>query len=256
MLIMDNHCSHISERFKLACFDAKIIPLYLPPHSSHVTQPLDIAGFGALKQAYRAAIQDSIFIENTALQLKREFIKNYDRARKKALRAANVKSGFASAGLVPFIPQRLYQNKLLVVPEEQSTSEQPEPSRMTPPPDLYGLAVVATPRKREDWRPAIESLQESSLGTAEGRAKGRKLLKQLELQHARITSLEFDLEVKTEQLAAAQLPKTKKQVKLVDNAVSITGQQAVEQVEGVVSGKATKPVKKAPARASKKAVGG
>jgi len=34
---------------------------YLPPHSTHLMQPLDVACFGLLSKAYRTALQDFIY---------------------------------------------------------------------------------------------------------------------------------------------------------------------------------------------------
>ena len=52
MLVLDGHNSHISAEFDHYCETNKIIPLCLPPHSSHLTQPLDVGCFGPLKRAY------------------------------------------------------------------------------------------------------------------------------------------------------------------------------------------------------------
>jgi hypothetical protein len=52
LLILDGHESHQSFNFERYCKDNKIIPLYMPPHSSHLLQPLDVGCFGPLKKAY------------------------------------------------------------------------------------------------------------------------------------------------------------------------------------------------------------
>ena len=49
---MDSHISHLSLDFIQYCEDIKIIPFYLPPHSTHNLQPLDRCLFGVLKKAY------------------------------------------------------------------------------------------------------------------------------------------------------------------------------------------------------------
>ena len=48
MLVLDGHESHVSAEFDNYCEVNKIVPLCLPPHSSHLTQPLDISCFGPL----------------------------------------------------------------------------------------------------------------------------------------------------------------------------------------------------------------
>jgi hypothetical protein len=60
LLILDGHESHHSTEFELYCQQNNIITLYMPPHSSHKLQPLDVGYFGPLKQAYGRQIEDLI----------------------------------------------------------------------------------------------------------------------------------------------------------------------------------------------------
>ena len=50
LLIMDNHISHIGYRVVQYCKSNGIILFTLPPHTSHVLQPLDKGLFGPLKE--------------------------------------------------------------------------------------------------------------------------------------------------------------------------------------------------------------
>ena len=52
LLILDGHSSHITPEFDRYCLNYNIIPLYIPPHSSHLLQPLDVGCFTTLKQLY------------------------------------------------------------------------------------------------------------------------------------------------------------------------------------------------------------
>jgi hypothetical protein len=47
LLICDGHDSHISTEWIAHCMDNNIVLMLLPPHSSHLTQPLDVGVFGA-----------------------------------------------------------------------------------------------------------------------------------------------------------------------------------------------------------------
>src|SRR5436190_15814504 len=49
LLLCDGHDSHISAKFILDCIENNIILFLLPPHSSHLLQPLDVGIFGPLK---------------------------------------------------------------------------------------------------------------------------------------------------------------------------------------------------------------
>ncbi|OJJ81088.1 uncharacterized protein ASPGLDRAFT_770304 [Aspergillus glaucus CBS 516.65] len=65
LLILDGHSSHATAQFDQFCTARKIIPLYMPPHSSHLLQPPDVSCFGPLKKLYgqkiREAIQNGIY---------------------------------------------------------------------------------------------------------------------------------------------------------------------------------------------------
>ena len=52
LLILDGHGSHATVGFDRFCMEKKIIPLYMPPHSSHLLQPLDVSCFAPLKHLY------------------------------------------------------------------------------------------------------------------------------------------------------------------------------------------------------------
>jgi hypothetical protein len=56
MLVLDGHESHINAEFYEYCKANKTIPLCLPGHSSHLTQPLHVDIFGLLKKAYGSQI--------------------------------------------------------------------------------------------------------------------------------------------------------------------------------------------------------
>ena len=52
LLILDGHESHINQDFKDYCLEQKILTLCMPPHSSHILQPLDVVCFSPLKRKY------------------------------------------------------------------------------------------------------------------------------------------------------------------------------------------------------------
>jgi hypothetical protein len=62
LLILDGHASHVTFEFIQYCQEHNIVPLCLPPHSTHYLQPLDVGIFGPLAQAYRGLVsRSSIF---------------------------------------------------------------------------------------------------------------------------------------------------------------------------------------------------
>ena len=57
MIVLDGHESHQSAEFEAFCKENNIITISLPTHSSHLTQPLDVGCFSALKKAYGRQIE-------------------------------------------------------------------------------------------------------------------------------------------------------------------------------------------------------
>jgi hypothetical protein len=58
LLILDSHESHLSQDFKDYCLEHKILTENLPPHSSHVSQPLDVVIHSPLKVKYSQRVRD------------------------------------------------------------------------------------------------------------------------------------------------------------------------------------------------------
>ena len=63
LLICDEHDSHITSSWIAHCMKNNIIFMVLPPHSSHLTQPLDVGVFGPLKTLMASAIESLISTE-------------------------------------------------------------------------------------------------------------------------------------------------------------------------------------------------
>ena len=57
LLILDGHGSHTTPEFDSTCLENNIITLCMPPHSSHLCQPLDVSIFAPLKKSYYKYIE-------------------------------------------------------------------------------------------------------------------------------------------------------------------------------------------------------
>ncbi|KAG6995868.1 hypothetical protein FocnCong_v015214 [Fusarium oxysporum f. sp. conglutinans] len=104
LLILDGHESHHSADFQIYCEENNIITLCMPPHSSHLLQPLDVGCFGPLKKAYGREIEQLIRRSITHIS-KTEFFPAFYAAFQLTMTEANIKGGFRGAGLVPFDPE-------------------------------------------------------------------------------------------------------------------------------------------------------
>ncbi len=80
LLILDCHGSHATPEFDQFCTERAIITLYIPPHSSHLLQPLDIGCFSPLKRAYDSQIDEFMRLGVSYVD-KAEFLPAFIKAR-------------------------------------------------------------------------------------------------------------------------------------------------------------------------------
>ena len=101
MIIIDGHDSHQSAEFDKYCEDNNIITVGMPPHSSHLLQPLDVALYSPLKRAYGDEI--NLFIKARINHItKSKFFPAFMAAHFKIFTETNIKARFKGAGIVPF----------------------------------------------------------------------------------------------------------------------------------------------------------
>ena len=106
LLILDGHESHHSTEFELHCQQNNIITLCMPPHSSHLLQPLDVGCFGPLKQAYGRQVEDLMRMHINHIS-KLEFLCSFREAFFASMTEKNIQGGFAGSGLIPHDPERV-----------------------------------------------------------------------------------------------------------------------------------------------------
>jgi len=103
LLILDGHESHHSLKFQELCKENNIYTLCMPPHSSHLLQPLDVGCFSPLKRAYSREVK-SLIRHNINHVTKLEFLPAFKAAFSQSFTPANICSAFRGAGLVPLCP--------------------------------------------------------------------------------------------------------------------------------------------------------
>ena len=115
LLIMDGHASHITANMIALCMENNIDLLILPPHCSHLLQPLDVGVFGLMKK-YHTYETDRLLQAGINRFQRFEWVTLYQLIRTKAISAENIRSGWRGAGLVPFqseeylVSYRFYYN--------------------------------------------------------------------------------------------------------------------------------------------------
>ncbi|CAH1966563.1 unnamed protein product [Acanthoscelides obtectus] len=106
VIIGDNLSSHLNVDVLAACKDHDIQFVCLPPNSTHVTQPLDVAFFAPLKKAWREILSDykeSLVGSRSNVLEKQHFPTLLRRLMEKISEnsASNLISGFRKCGIVP-----------------------------------------------------------------------------------------------------------------------------------------------------------
>jgi hypothetical protein len=104
LLIVDGHESHSSMAFELYCKEHNIIALCMPPHSSHLLQPLDIGYFSPLKTAYGRQIENKMRAGISHIS-KEDFSPAVFAAFQVAMTEKNIQGGIRGAGIMPYNPE-------------------------------------------------------------------------------------------------------------------------------------------------------
>ena len=117
--------------FRLAAFQNKVQLLYIPAHTSHGFQPLDVACSRPLKAGYCCAVVETGVPTLSAPASQRRFIAIYEDSRNRCLNSSNIKAGFEATGIWPIQPSRVLNE--LLQPEAAQQLEMPpstQPDRL------------------------------------------------------------------------------------------------------------------------------
>jgi 4-hydroxybenzoate polyprenyltransferase len=203
LLILDGHGSHETTDFMYSCFQNNVYLLFLPPHTSHVLQPLDLSVFSSLKSHYRKEVGFLNLLTDSSPIGKQNFLSCYAKARKEALSAKIIKNGWKATGLwpksiaKPLLSPLLLENSNAKVNTSQAIQSKLEASKID-----SSLVLLSTPRKSTEIKSQVARYQ--SLGKSDPsteRILFRKIIKGFEKQESvladhsyKIQSLEVQLE--------------------------------------------------------------
>ncbi|OJJ98564.1 hypothetical protein ASPACDRAFT_122421 [Aspergillus aculeatus ATCC 16872] len=126
LLILDGHNSYLTPRFNEICSQNSIVFICMPPHSSHLCQPLDVACFAPLKKAYGGLIKRLIRQEIYYIN-KVDFLDTFPKARELAFKKSSIQNVFSASGLVSFQPDEMlgklmYSLREITPTESQTTT--------------------------------------------------------------------------------------------------------------------------------------
>jgi hypothetical protein len=163
----------------------------MPPHSSHLLQPLDVGCFGPLKKAYGREIEHLIRSSITHIS-KAEFFPAFYAAFQATMIEKNIKGGFKGAGLVPFDPESVVskldvQLRTPTPAEEEAGQAQPWTSKT---PKTIIEAELQSEYLERRIRRHQSSSPESILEALKSLSKGTKaVMHEMALMRAEIQDL-------------------------------------------------------------------
>lgn len=101
ILIVDGHSSHHHWGVVETALDNNIHMLCLPPHSTHIMQPLDVGCFGVLTKAYKKSYRDWTYEHLYEKVHKKEFWEILVPARKETYQVSTILSAWKESGCWP-----------------------------------------------------------------------------------------------------------------------------------------------------------
>jgi hypothetical protein len=99
LLLIDGHSSHVSVEFIEFCWSVAVVPLCLPPHTTHYLQPLDVGCFGPLDKAYRKQLDERNKTRVVHIT-KLDFLTFLKKVREKVMTESTIKSAWAATGMM------------------------------------------------------------------------------------------------------------------------------------------------------------
>ena len=141
VLIFDGHHSHISlELIELAKKNS-IHLLCLPPHSTHLLQPLDVGVFGPVKSTWKKVLKEYQIETCAGTVTKEDFPGLIARLWEQSFKPAHLQGGFRKTGLCPFNRDAIPASKLtksLPFQSQQAT----ETSTSPPTIEITGTCTI------------------------------------------------------------------------------------------------------------------
>ena len=102
LLMLDGHSSHYNPSVIESAAEEGVIIFCLPPHTTHLTQPLDKGCFGPLKNYWKEECQ-TYLSKNMGKSITRfQFSQVFSKAWLRGMTMTNVIAGFRTTGVCPF----------------------------------------------------------------------------------------------------------------------------------------------------------
>ncbi|OAQ58123.1 transposase [Pochonia chlamydosporia 170] len=204
LLILDGHGSHVADDFMLECFKNNIYLLFLPEHSSHVLQPLDVGVFSAVKASYRTSIMDLQLSSHSTPTNKIIFLEYYFKARAAGITKRNILAGWKATGIYPLNMSRPLLSKLLVSAKI--------PLQETPQIDTKQQEdLLKTPQRGSEIHQLFHDIIEPQQQDPTARQLFRKIRKGIDKKNMQLVKAEREIQQLKHQIEAYK-PRKKQKV--------------------------------------------
>ncbi|RYO76737.1 hypothetical protein DL764_010281 [Monosporascus ibericus] len=190
LLIIDGHNSYTTEEFMWTCLINRIYIVFLPSHSSHVWQPLDVGVFSVLKRRFRYWFRERCYGRSSEATDKTDFLWALATAWKEVMGVSRyIKQGFKASGMWPVDRDRALKS-----------------------PYVKKSDGLDTPKSSKDLKILEKALikVDPAFGKATGRLLFRKVGKALDISNSELTALENHNNQLTSALEKAHPKKLKK----------------------------------------------
>lgn len=157
LLILDNHCSHVSIAAIELCRSSGIHLLTLPPHTSHKLQPLDRCVFGPLKKYFNRAMDEWMRSNPGRCVSIYEIASLSATAFSRSVTPENIHSAFKCTGIYPF-NSMIFQDHEFI---SASVTDQPLPSAITEIEEQRNATVGETSISETVSPPALTPVRQS-----------------------------------------------------------------------------------------------
>jgi hypothetical protein len=126
LILLDGHKSHLFNLgFLQNMQDHGVMVGALPPHTSHLLQPLDDAPFGNLKRAWQSALDKQNRATCAQRLTKDEFLTIFSKVFKESVTPQSARAGFLKCGIWPANPEatKLLRVATSLVSERRNVSK-------------------------------------------------------------------------------------------------------------------------------------
>ncbi|OHW97453.1 transposase [Colletotrichum incanum] len=199
LLVVDGHGSHTTTEFMWTCYINNVYLLFLPPHTSHVLQPLDQSIFGPVKAAYRKELGYLSQWNDSTIVGKRNFIGCYQKARLAGLTMDNIKSGWKYTGLWPVSMAKPLMSPLMLPstpgPSDQACKGQSGSKEAEGWASASSAVAWSTPRKMKDLAGQLKLFTELDNDASTQRLLFMKVKKGFSEQAYKLATAQHKLEL-------------------------------------------------------------